>query len=149
VWVEDFSPPNPERGCFYFRKRSQFPASAAKFLLPNPRKRLAPQLTPIESVNASPETSKGSGSIWSILRFRGPFLRFDGPEIDPSNPTEPEPDPINPGVTFPPTPTPLFHVHLIATAAHPINLKCKWPLAPRKPVFPGESKTECSTCVDS
>jgi len=78
-----------------------------------------------------------------------PFLGFGGPKIDPYKPTEPEPIQFTPGVTFSPRQTPLNHVHLIATLPHPINLNCKWPLAPRKPLFSGESKTEWSTCVVS
>jgi len=36
------------------------------------------------------------GSILSTLGFGGPILRFGGPKIQPTNPTEPDP-----GVTFP------------------------------------------------
>jgi len=46
VWVEDFSPPNPERGCFYFRKKKPISSLRSQIFVTKPKEAARPAANP-------------------------------------------------------------------------------------------------------
>ena len=130
-------------------KQSQFPAATSQNFITKPENSPHPAANPHRISKRLSKNPEILGFDIAKCRVRWPFSQVRWPHNRPYEPGEPDQTRSRPRVTFSPHQTPLIHVHRRATLPHPINLNCKWPLAPRKHRFPGESKTECSTCVDS